>query len=110
MSNLSDESTASNSSCTRCICALCLPRRPYWRRASHRILWVGSSRKHKLLRLDYDAVTAIIAVQPGAFAEPDQHRQVGLLPGVVFEYAMPAHAGHRGALRRIWKATRASPS
>ena len=38
----------------------------------------------ELVRLDHDAGPAIVAVQPGAFAELDQHRKVGLLPGVVF--------------------------
>jgi hypothetical protein len=38
-------------------------------------------------------VPAAIAVQPGALAELRQHRQVGLLPGVVLGYVMPAHAG-----------------
>ena len=61
----------------------------------------------ELVRLDHDAVPAIIAVQPSALAEPDQHREVGLLPGVVFGDVMPAHAGDRGALRRTWKAARA---
>ena len=51
------------------------------------------------------AVPAIVA---GALAELDQHRQVGLLPGVVLGYVMPAHAGDGGALRRTWKAVRAS--
>src|SRR5262245_39951076 len=36
---------------------------------------------------------AAIAAQPSALAEPHQHRKVGLLPGVVFRYVMPAHAG-----------------
>ena len=58
----------------------------------------------ELPRLDHDAVPAIIAVQPGALAEPDQHGKMSLPPGVVFWDVMPAHAGHRGALRRTWKA------
>ncbi len=61
----------------------------------------------ELVRLDHDAVPAAVAVQPGALAEPRQHRKVGLLPGVVFGYVMPAHAGDGGALRRTWKAARA---
>jgi hypothetical protein len=61
----------------------------------------------ELVRLDHDAVAAIIAVQPGALAELDQHRKVGLLPGVVFGDVTPAHAGDRGALGRTWKAARA---
>ena len=32
------------------------------------------------VRLDHDAVPAIVAVQPGALAEPHQHGKVGLLP------------------------------
>ena len=28
------------------------------------------------MRLDHDAVPAIVAVQPGALAEPDQHGKV----------------------------------
>jgi len=61
----------------------------------------------EFVRLDHDAVPAIVAVQPGTLAEPDKHRQVGLLPGVVFREVMPAHAGDGGALRRTWKAARA---
>jgi len=51
-------------------------------------------------------VPAIVTVQPGALAEPDQQGQVGLLPGVVLGYAMPAHANDGGALRRTGKAAR----
>ena len=40
-----------------------------------------------------NAVPAIVAVQPGTLAEPDKHRQVGLLPGVVFRDMVLAHAG-----------------
>ena len=61
----------------------------------------------ELVQLDHDAVPAVVAVQPGALAEPDQHGQVSLLPGVVLGYVMPAHAAYRAALRRTWKAARA---
>jgi hypothetical protein len=43
----------------------------------------------ELVRLDHDAVPAIITVRPGALAEPDQHGKVGLLPGVVFGDVVP---------------------
>jgi hypothetical protein len=46
----------------------------------------------ELVRLDHDAVSAAIAMQPGALAELDQHRKMGLLPGVVFWDVMPGHA------------------
>ena len=45
----------------------------------------------ELVRLDHDAVPAVIAVQPGALAELDQHGQVGLLPVIL---------GARGLHRR----------
>ena len=61
----------------------------------------------ELVRLDHDAMSAVVAVQPGALAELDRHRQVRLLPGVVLGDVMPAHAGDGGALRRTWKAARA---
>ena len=46
-------------------------------------------------------------LQPGALAEPRQHRKMGLLSGVVLGNVMPAHAGDGGALRRTWKAATA---
>ena len=58
----------------------------------------------ELLRLDHDAVPAIVAVQADAFAEPDQHRKVGAC-FQASSYGMRCqHYG--GALRRIWKAAR----
>jgi len=38
---------------------------------------------------------AIIAVQPSRLPQPDQHRQMGLLPDVVLGYVMPAHSAKR---------------
>ena len=45
----------------------------------------------KLGRLNHDAVPAIVTVEPSALAEPDQHRQVGLLPSIVLGDVMPTH-------------------
>jgi hypothetical protein len=56
---------------------------------------------------NHGAVSAAIAVQPGAVAEPRQHRGVGLLPRVAFRYVMPAHAGNDCALLHTWKAATA---
>jgi hypothetical protein len=61
----------------------------------------------ELVRLNHYAVPAAVAMQPGALAQLRQHREVGLLPGIVFGDLMPAHAGDGGALRRTWKAARA---
>jgi hypothetical protein len=58
----------------------------------------------ELVRLNHDAVPAVIAMQPGALTELHQHSKVGLLPGVVFGYVMPARAGYRDALRGTWNA------
>ena len=56
-------------------------------------------------RTSYSEVTP--QCSQAALAEPRQHRKVGLLPGVVFRYVMPAYAGDGGALRRTWEAARA---
>jgi hypothetical protein len=61
----------------------------------------------ELVRLDHGAMPTAMAMQPGALAEPRQHRKMGLLPGVVFGNAMPAHARDGGALRHTWEAARA---
>jgi PAS domain S-box-containing protein len=57
---------------------------------------------------DEDGVRALVTAQPGVFAQAFQHGQVRLPPGVVFRCRVPIHAGDGGALRRTWKATRAS--
>ena len=82
-------------------------------RAPHRLEIVSSGvsmssrcRSAKLARLDHDCAGTRHSAARRA-CQALQHRQVGLLPGVVFRCGVPIHAGDGGALRRTWKAARA---